>query len=160
MKTYDFIPLWKATLGFGLFDLINNSQLLEGQDSYPPYDIAWIGEESYRISLALAGGRREHHHNTAESFDRYRAPPGRHPKGPNQEFIYQGNSARPFERRLSLADHVEVEHVAFANGRLQIDLVRKVPHAIKPRRIEITTDGQTNSPRNTKPNTTMKVVGA
>jgi molecular chaperone IbpA len=158
MGPYDFTPLWKSTIGFDhQFDLINNSQLLESQEGYPPYDIARTGEESYRISLALAGFSPDD--ITISAQQNLLTVAGRHPEGPNQEFIYQGISARPFERRFSLADHVEVERAAFANGLLQIDLVRKVPDSMKPRRIEITADGQTNS-RNSKPKTTMKMVGA
>ena len=56
MRTYDFAPLWRSTVGFDhLFDLLNNPQVLEGQDNYPPYDIVRTGEETYRISLAVAG---------------------------------------------------------------------------------------------------------
>ena len=56
MRNYDFTPLWRSTVGFDrTFDLLNNSQVLDGQDNYPPYDIARTGEESYRISLAIAG---------------------------------------------------------------------------------------------------------
>jgi molecular chaperone IbpA len=56
MRNYDFTPLWRSTVGFDrTFDLLNNSQMLDGQDNYPPYDIARTGEESYRISLAIAG---------------------------------------------------------------------------------------------------------
>jgi molecular chaperone IbpA len=158
MGPYDFTPLWKSTIGFDhLFDLLNNSQLLERQDGHPPYDIARTGDESYRISLALAGFSPDDITITAQQ--NLLTVAGRHLERPNQEFIYQGISARPFERHFSLADHVEVENAAFANGLLQIDLVRKVPDAMKPRRIEIMADGQTNS-RNTKPETTMKMVGA
>jgi molecular chaperone IbpA len=156
MGPYDFTPLWKSTIGFDhQFDLLNNSQLLESQDGYPSYDIARTGDESYRISLALAGFSSDDITITAQQ--NLLTIAGRHPEGPNQEFIYQGISARPFERRFSLADHVEVEHAALENGLLRIDLVRKVPDAMKPRRIEVTADGQTNS---RKPKTTMKMVGA
>lgn len=56
MRNYDFTPLWRSTVGFDhLFDLINNSQHAENQDNYPPYDIARTGEDTYRISLAVAG---------------------------------------------------------------------------------------------------------
>jgi hypothetical protein len=84
---------------------------------------------------------------------------GRYPVGPDQEFIYQGISERPFERRFSLADHLEVEQAAFENGLLHIDLVRKVPEAMKPRRIEINADSQVIS-EDAKPMATMKVVAA
>jgi len=100
MGPYDFTPLWKSTIGFDhQFDLINNGQLLESQDGYPPYDIARTGEESYRISLALAGFSPDD--ITISAQQNLLTVAGRHPEGPNQEFIYQGISARPFERRFS-----------------------------------------------------------
>lgn len=158
MRTYDFTPLWRSTVGFDhLFDLINNSQTLESQDNYPPYDIARTGGESYRISLAVAGFSPNDIAITAQQ--NLLTVAGRHPGSPDQEFIYQGISARPFERRFSLADYVEVERAAFENGLLQIDLVRKVPDAMKPRRIEISSDEQVVS-KNSKPKAAMKLAGA
>jgi molecular chaperone IbpA len=136
MRTYDFSPLWRSTVGFDrLFDLINNTELPEIQDSYPPYDIVHNGEESYRISLALAGFSPEHITITAQQNRLTIA--GHKGDAGKQEYIHQSIAARPFERRFSLADHVEVVKATFENGLLQIDLVRRVPEAMKPRRIEI-----------------------
>jgi len=156
MRTYDFTPLWRSTVGFDhLFDLINNSQMPEAQDNYPPYDITRTGEERYRISLAVAGFSTDDIAITAQQ--NLLTVAGRHSKTPEHEFIYQGISARPFERRFSLADHVEVEHAAFENGLLRIDLVRKIPDAMMPRRIEIT-DGQPESGKHERPKVGMKVA--
>jgi molecular chaperone IbpA len=156
MRTYDFTPLWRSTVGFDhLFDLINNSQVSE--DNYPPYDIARTGDDSYRISLAVAGFSPDDITITAQQ--NLLTVAGRQPHNPNQEFIYQGISARPFERRFSLADHVEVEHASFENGLLRIDLVRKLPEAMKPRRIEISTDGQAIG-KSDKPKAAIKLAGA
>ena len=156
MRNYDFTPLWRSTVGFDrLFELINNNQVLENQDNYPPCDIARVGEESYRISLAVAGFSPKDITITAQQ--NLLTVAGRRPEGRDQELIYQGISARPFERRFSLADHVEVEQAAFENGLLQIDLVRKVPEAMKPRRIEI--NGRAIS-KDAKPMATMKAVAA
>ena len=158
MRNYDFTPLCRSTVGFDhLFDLINNSQVLENQDDYPPYDIARLGEESYRISLAVAGLSPNDITITAQQ--NLLSVDGRRPDWPNPEFLYQGISARPFERRFRLADHVEVEQAALENGLLRIDLVRKVPGALQPRRIGINTDGQAIS-QDTKPKATMKLVEA
>jgi molecular chaperone IbpA len=135
MRTYDFSPLWRSTVGFDrLFDLINN-EIPNVQDTYPPYDIVRTGEESYRILLALAGFTPEQVTVTAQQN---RLTVAAH-KGNDrtQDYIYQSIAARPFERHFSLADHVEVTGATFENGLLQIDLVRKVPEAMKPRRIEI-----------------------
>ena len=135
MRTYDFSPLWRSTVGFDrMFDLINN-EIPNVQDTYPPYDIARTGEESYRISLALAGFTPEQVTVTAQQNRLTVA--GRKIDNGNQDFIFQSIAARPFERHFSLADHVRVEGATFENGLLQIDLVRKVPETMKPRRIEI-----------------------
>jgi molecular chaperone IbpA len=135
MRTYDFSPLWRSTVGFDrLFDLINN-EIPNVHDTYPPYDIVRTGEESYRILLALAGFTPEQVAITAQQ-NRLTVT-GHKGDDSTQDYIYQSIAARPFERHFSLADHVEVEGATFENGLLQIDLVRRVPEAMKPRRIEI-----------------------
>ena len=135
MRTYDFSPLWRTTVGFDrLFDLINN-EVPNVQDTYPPYDIVRTGEESYRVTLALAGFAPEQITVTAQQ-NRLTVT-GTRGENTRQEYLYQSIAARPFERNFSLADHVEVEAATFDNGLLHIDLVRKVPEAMKPRRIEI-----------------------
>jgi molecular chaperone IbpA len=136
MRNYDFTPLWRSTVGFDrTFDLLNNSQMLDGQDNYPPYDIARTGEESYRISLAIAGFSPDDIAITAQQ--NLLTVAGRRADATNQDYIYQGISARAFDRHFSLADHVEVEKATCENGLLRIDLVRRVPEGMKPRRIEI-----------------------
>ena len=135
MRTYDFSPLWRSTVGFDrLFDLINND-IPHVQDTYPPYDIVRTGEESYRITLALAGFTPEQVTITAQQ-NRLTVTGA---KGDNtrQDYIFQSIAARGFERHFNLADYVEVEGATFDNGLLHVDLVRRVPEAIKPRRIEI-----------------------
>jgi molecular chaperone IbpA len=139
MRTYDFSPLWRSTVGFDrLFDLINN-EIPDVQDTYPPYDIVRTGEESYRITLALAGFTPEHVTVTAQQNRLTVTGTKRESGNDKQDYIYQSIAARPFERNFSLADHVEVEGATFDNGLLHIDLVRRVPEAMKPRRIEIGT---------------------
>jgi molecular chaperone IbpA len=101
----------------------------------PPYDIERTGEENYRISLALAGFAAEQVTVTAQQNRLTVA--GRKGDNGKQDYIFQSIATRPFERHFSLADHVEVERATFKNGLLQIDLVRRVPEAMKPRRIEI-----------------------
>jgi molecular chaperone IbpA len=138
MRNYDFTPLWRSTVGFyHLFDLINSIQHAESQDNYPPYDIARTGEDNYRISLAVAGFSPDDITVTAQQ--NLLTVTGRKSETPDHEYLYQGISARPFERRFSLEDHVEVASAAFENGLLQIELVRRIPEAMKPRRIEIGT---------------------
>ena len=139
MRTFDFAPLWRSTIGFDrLFDLINETQRLDVQDNYPPYDIVRTGEDSYRIALAVAGFAPEDITITAQQNKLTIA--GRKPEAmrtQSHEVLYQGISARPFERNFNLDDHVEVQGASFENGLLQVDLVRRIPEAMKPRKIAI-----------------------
>jgi molecular chaperone IbpA len=140
MRTYDLTPLWRSSIGFDhVFDLLNNSRMLEGQTDWPPYDIARTGEETYRITLALAGFSPDEISITAQQ--NLLVVAGQKGQVPNQEFLHQGIAARPFEHKFSLEDHVEVEGASFENGLLQIDLVRRIPEAMKPRRIVIGSTG-------------------
>ena len=136
MRNFDFTPLWRSTVGFDrLFDLIDQSLTLTDGDNYPPYNIERAGEDSYRISLALAGLKPDEITVTAEQnaliVEGRKADKGDH------EYLYQGIAGRPFRHRFNLADYVEVKGASFENGLLQIDLVRELPETMKPRRIEI-----------------------
>jgi molecular chaperone IbpA len=134
MRTYDFSPLSRSTVGFDrLFDLINDMPHV--QDAYPPYDIVRTGEESYRVSIALAGFTPQQLTVTAHQ-NRLTVTGSKCDNG-KQDYIFRSIAARPFERHFSLADFVEVAGATFENGLLHIDLVRRVPEAMKPRSIEI-----------------------
>jgi molecular chaperone IbpA len=136
MRNFDWTPLWRSTVGFDrLFDLIDDSLRWTGEDNYPPYNIERLGEDHYRISLALAGFTPEEITITAEQ--NVLTVEGRKAEKGDQQYLYQGISARPFRRVFSLADHVQVTGASFESGLLQIDLVRELPEAMKPRRIEI-----------------------
>ena len=139
MRTYDFSPFTRSTIGFeSLFDRLNSLQRPENGDSYPPYDIVQNGDDAFRISLAVAGFSPDDLNITAQQ--NVLIVSGQKPSKPDQEqYLYQGISSRAFERRFDLADHIEVASASFANGLLQIDLVRRIPEAMKPRRIEIGT---------------------
>ena len=154
MRTYDFAPLWRSSIGFDrLFELINDTQRLDSQDNYPPYDIVRTGEDTYRISLALAGFAPDEVTITAQqnklTIAGRKADHQHQPRG-DHEYLYQGISARPFERQFNLEDHVEVEKASFENGLLQVELARKVPEAMKPRRIAIETGTQASSANRSK----------
>jgi molecular chaperone IbpA len=146
MRTYDFAPLWRSSVGFDrLFDLINDTQRLDAQDNYPPYDIVRTGDDTYRISLALAGFSPDEISITAQQNKlTVQGSKTEHQSGPRpeHEYLYQGISARPFERQFNLEDHVEVDRASFENGLLQIELARKIPEAMKPRRIDIGTSAR------------------
>src|SRR3954470_20097422 len=162
MRTYDFAPLWRSSVGFDrLFDLINDTQRLEGQDNYPPYDIVRTDENTYRISLALAGFSPDEITITAQQNKLTVAGSKAEPKAgskPEHEYLHQGISARTFERHFNLEDHVEVEGASFENGLLQIELARKIPEAMKPRRVEISAGAST--PKTEKLETVDQVQAA
>src|ERR1700739_3060535 len=135
MRTYDLNPLWRSTIGFGrLFDLLDETQH-RTEDNYPPYNIERLGEDRYQISLALAGFGPDEIAVTAEQD--VLTVEGRKGGQDQAEYLYQGISARPFKRQYNLADYVQVKTAAFDNGLLQIELVREIPEAMKPRRISI-----------------------
>jgi len=135
MRTYDFAPLWRSTIGFDrLFDLVDETQRTV-EDNYPPYNIERLGDDRYQIALALAGFAPDELAITAEQ--NVLTVEGRKSDKEGREYLYQGISARPFKRLFNLADHVHVTNASFDNGLLRIDLVREIPEAMKPRRIAI-----------------------
>jgi molecular chaperone IbpA len=136
MRDFDLTPIWRSTVGFDrLVDLIDDSLRLAGEDNYPPYNIARTGEDNYRISLALAGFKPEEITVTAEQ--NMLTVEGRKAEKDDREYLYQGISGRPFRRQFNLADYVEVKGASFEDGLLQVDLVRELPEAMKPRRIAV-----------------------
>ena len=135
MRTYDFAPLWRSTIGFDrVFDLLDESQH-RTEDSYPPYNIERLGEDRYRIALALAGFSPGEITITAEQ--NVLTVEGRKSDKDQHEYLYHGISARSFKRQFNLADYVQVKTATFDNGLLRIELVREIPEAMKPRRIAI-----------------------
>jgi len=135
MRTYDFSPLWRSTIGFDrLFDLAETAQRA-GEDSYPPYNIERLGDDRYQISLAVAGFSPDEIAVTAEH--NVLTIEGSKADKSDREYLYRGISARPFKRQFSLADYVQVKSAAFDNGLLKIELCREIPEAMKPRRIAI-----------------------
>ena len=135
MRTYDFSPLWRSTIGFDrLFDLAEMSQRA-GEDNYPPYNIERLADDRYQISLAVAGSAPEDFSITAEQ--NVVTIEGSKSEKAEGDFLYRGISTRHFKRQFSLADYVQVKSAAFDNGLLKIELVREIPEAMKPRRIAI-----------------------
>ena len=136
MRTYDFAPLWRSTIGFDrLFDLAETAERA-GEDNYPPYDIERLSDDRYQISLAVAGFSPDEISVTAEQ--NVVSIEGNKADKAEREYLYRGISARPFKRQFNLADYVQVKTAAFENGLLKIELVRQIPEAMKPRRIAIT----------------------
>ncbi len=144
MNNYDLTPLWRSTIGFDrVYDLLNDAMHGTGEDNYPPYNIERMGEDRYRISLALAGFKPEDLNVTAEqntlSIEGRKATPSDH------DYLYQGIAARPFRRVFELADYVKVRDATFEGGMLMIDLMRELPESMKPRRIAIGAAGNDNA---------------
>ena len=136
MRTYDFAPLWRSTVGFDrLFDLAQAAARHAGEDNYPPYNIERLGEDSYQISLAVAGFSPDEISITAEQ--NVVTIEGNKPEKAEREFLYRGISTRHFKRQFNLADYVQVKNASFDNGLLNIGLVREIPEAMKPRQIAI-----------------------
>ena len=137
MRTIDFTPLWRSTVGFDrLFNMLDESVRWTGEENnYPPYNIERTGEDHYWILLALAGFKPEEVTITAEqnvlTVEGHKAEKG------DSQYLYQGISARPFRRVFNLADYVEVKGATFEGGLLKSELVREVPEAMRPRRIGI-----------------------
>src|SRR3979411_3054363 len=136
MRTYDFTRLWRSTIGFDrFFALVDAAQHAGNEDNYPPCNVERLGEDGYQRSLALAGFAPDEIAITAEQS--VLTVEGRKAEKQQREFLYQGISSRPFKRQFSLADYVQVKGAAFDNGLLQIELIREIPEALKPRRISI-----------------------
>ncbi|MCC6467156.1 MAG: Hsp20 family protein [Alphaproteobacteria bacterium] len=137
MSSFDFSPFFRSTVGFDrIADLLDDAQQASGGDGYPPYNIESVGENQYRVTLAVAGAKEDdlsivQHQNTLQVSGKARpAPEGTH-------YLHRGIAGRAFERRFSLADYVKVSGANLANGLLTIDLVREVPETMKPRTIQI-----------------------
>ncbi|APO52666.1 MULTISPECIES: small heat shock protein HspD [Bradyrhizobium] len=135
MRSYDFSPLWRSTIGFDrLFDLAESAQRAT-EDNYPPYNIERLGDDRYQISLAVAGFSPDEISVTAEQ--NVVTIEGNKTDKTEREFMYRGISTRAFKRQFNLADYVQVKNASFDNGLLKIELVREIPEAMKPRRIAI-----------------------
>jgi len=141
MRPFDLSPLYRSTVGFDrLFSMLDQASVADGS-AYPPYNIERTGEHSYRITLAVAGfsekdlsiESRENTLTIRGSKEQKTAEASEH--GP--ETLYQGIAARAFERRFQLADYVQVTGAGLENGLLNVDLVREIPEAKKPRQIPI-----------------------
>ena len=135
MRSYDFAPLWRSTIGFDrLFDLVETAQRAT-EDNYPPYNIERLAENRYQIALAVAGFAPDEISAAAEQ--NVLNVEGNKTESAEHDYLYRGISARSFKRQFNLADYVQVKSAVFENGLLKIELVREVPEAMKPRRIPI-----------------------
>ena len=138
MRNFDLAPLYRATVGFDqiadMMDRVLSNDV--GQTTYPPYNIEKTADDAYRISIAVAGfSDQDLGVEVKEGQLIVSARKSEDDK--ERSFLHRGIATRAFERKFQLADHVRVSGAAHADGMLHIDLVREVPEALKPRRIEI-----------------------
>lgn len=138
MRHFDFSPLYRSTVGFDRLASVLDQALSAdvAQNTYPPYNIEKTGDDAYRITLAVAGFADDE--LSVEVRDGQLIVTGR--KGETEEkanVLHRGIATRAFERRFQLADHVRVVEAVTENGLLHVSLVREIPEALKPRKIEI-----------------------
>jgi molecular chaperone IbpA len=134
----NFDPFWRSSVGFDrILDLMDSSLRYQTEDNYPPYNIMRTGEDSYRISLVVAGFKPEQLKITVQQNTLIVT--GRQDQDGTNQYLHRTIAARDFERRFGLADFVEVKHASCEDGVLQIDLKRELPEAMKPREIPIGT---------------------
>ncbi len=139
MRNFDFAPLYRATVGFDqIADLMDRVLTNDtSAQSYPPYNIEKTAEDSWRISIAVAGFEDED--LSVEVREKSVLISGTRPEVKEiGTYLHRGIAQRAFERRFHLADHVRVTGAVHENGMLHVDLAREVPEALKPRLIHIT----------------------
>ena len=139
MRTgFDFSPYRRSTVGFDrLFDFLESSARTDISDNYPPFDIEKLADDQYRITLAVAGFKQNEIDITARQ--NLLVITGRKAEGRNRDgnFLHVGIANRAFERRFELADFVRPVSADLRDGLLSIELVREIPEAMKPRKVEI-----------------------
>jgi molecular chaperone IbpA len=138
MTNFDFSPLFRTMVGF---DRINRAleDALHVEDSavsYPPYNIERTGEDTYLVTMAVAGFSKDE--LAIESRDNQLVISGRkEPNGEDRVFLHRGIAGRNFERRFQLADYVRVTDAHLTDGLLHVELKRELPEAMRPRKIDI-----------------------
>ena len=142
MRSFDFAPLYRASVGFDqiadMMDRVLSSDV--AQPTYPPYNIEKLDDDAYRISIAVAGFADKDLSVDVKDGALIVSARKSDEDG-DRTYLHRGIATRAFERRFQLADHVRVTGAAHADGMLHIELVREVPEALKPRRIAITSGG-------------------
>lgn len=138
MRTVDFSPLYRSSVGFDhLFNLLENAHRGDQKNSgYPPYNIEALGKDRYQITLAVAGFSQEQL-DIQSNHNRLTIKGQQSQEKEERSFLHQGIANRNFERTFELAEHVKVVGAELKNGLLTINLEKEVPEAMKPRRIEI-----------------------
>ena len=136
MRTYDFAPLYRSTVGFDrLFDLLDSGV---SRPDWPPYDIEKKSDNDYRITMAVAGFKPDEVELTQHGINLY-VTGKKVAQESERNVLHQGIAGRSFKQTFSLAEHVKVAGATLEDGLLSVELVREVPEQLKPRRIEIGT---------------------
>lgn len=143
----DFSPLYRSTVGFDrLFDLIDQSARMEPAPSWPPYNVEKLGDDHYRVTMAVAGFSPDEI-DIIQKENALLVAGHKHPEQEKGQFLHRGIATLAFKQTFNLADYVKVKEARLENGLLTVDLVREVPEEMKAHRIEITTGA---GPKTTK----------
>lgn len=139
MREFDFTPYRRSTVGFDrLFDLLESSaRAQQANESYPPFNLERLGDDRYRITLAVAGFRADEIDVTAQRNLLVVSGQREEERKDRGSFLHVGIANRSFERRFELADFVRVEAADLSDGLLTIELVREIPDEMKPQKIAI-----------------------
>jgi len=151
MDRFDFSPLFRSTIGFDrLARLVDSATRVDSTaHAYPPYNIEKTGEDSYRLTMAVAGFAQDELDITVHEGTLFVTGKAQKEDG-NGRYLHRGIARRAFERRFSLADHMKVTGAKLDNGMLHVDLVHEVPEAAKPRKIAIGTSLESVHPQVTE----------
>jgi len=147
MRTFDYSPFYRGTVGFDrVFDLLNSAAGQSSSNGYPPYNIEKSGDNAYRIVMAVAGFAEAELNVTQKENELLVTGQTASSAAANgqddKQYLYRGIAGRNFERRFQLADHVKVVGAKLANGLLTIELQREIPEEKKARAIPVVADAQ------------------
>ncbi|MCK7597458.1 Hsp20 family protein [Microbulbifer sp. CAU 1566] len=152
MRNLDLSPLYRSAIGFdrlaSLLDSMNTTE--QNQPAYPPYNIELTGDDAYRITMAVAGFDQSELDIQVEQ-NRLTVSGKKPADDAGRNFLHRGIAARNFERRFQLADHVRVTDAQLVNGLLHVELVREIPEAMKPRKVEISSGNLLQSEKRVEP---------
>lgn len=149
MRTYDFTPMFRHSVGFDRIQRQMASASARTEASYPPYNIEADGENTYRITIAVAGFDKKDLNVTLEE-DTLTIIGKKDDEVENVNFLHRGIAGRSFHLKFNLADHIKVHNADLANGELKIELEREIPESLKPRQIEIKNRLAKSIPEKTK----------
>jgi molecular chaperone IbpA len=141
MRAYDFSPLYRSVVGFDrLASLLEAAAKSEASTNWPPYNIESVGENEYRVEIAVAGFKPEELNvEVKENLLTVQGRKTANDDASDKRYLHRGLAERSFERRFQLADYVIVTDARLEDGLLSISLKRELPESLKPRRIEIST---------------------